>query len=274
MNGIHLMQGIITAANGIIRFDGLQEGMTYRTERDDQTGFEEIVITESKNKKIIPMLKVVSTGGEEVGTFNLPVGAHLTIEEGSEVTSGQILAKMPRKMGKISDITGGLPRVTELFEARNPSNPASVSEIDGVVSFGPKIKRGNREVIITAKDGQRRKYLVSLSKHLLVQDGDFVRAGTELSDGATAPRDILNIKGPFAVQEYLVNGVQDVYRSQGITINNKHIEVIIRQMMRRVHIEDAGDTTFLEREPVERYDFFEMNDWIFDKKVVTDAGGF
>ncbi|MEL7250417.1 MAG: DNA-directed RNA polymerase subunit beta', partial [Bacteroidota bacterium] len=186
--------------------------------------------------------------------------------------SGEKIVKIPRQMGKIADITGGLPRVTELFEARNPSNPAVVSEIDGVVAFSPKIKRGNREVIVTAKDGQRRKYLINLSKHILVQEGDFVRAGTQLSDGAIAPRDILNIKGPFAVQTYLVNGVQEVYRSQGITINNKHIEVIVRQMMRRVQIEDAGDTSFLEGEAVERYDFLEMNDWIYDKKVITESG--
>jgi DNA-directed RNA polymerase subunit beta' len=263
---------IISASSGIVKFEGLQEGVSYRVERDDQTGYEEIVIVESKNKRIIPTIKILSPDGEELHSYNLPVGAHVAVEEGSEVKSGQIIVKIPRQMGKIADITGGLPRVTELFEARNPSNPATVAEIDGVISFGPKIKRGNREVIITAKDGQRRKYLVSLSKHLLVQEGDFVRAGTELSDGATAPRDILHINGPFAVQEYLVNGVQDVYRSQGITINNKHIEVIVRQMMRRVQIEDAGDTSFLEGEPVEKYHFFEMNDWIFDKKVVTDEG--
>ena len=185
---------------------------------------------------------------------------------------GEQLAKIPRQMGKIADITGGLPRVTELFEARNPSNPAVTSEIDGIVSFSPKIKRGNREVIVEAKDGQRRKYLINLSKHILVQEGDFVRAGTQLSDGAIAPRDILNIKGPFAVQTYLVNGVQEVYRSQGITINNKHIEVIVRQMMRRVTINDSGDTPFLEGEAAERYDFLATNDWIYDKKVITDAG--
>ncbi|MCB0594260.1 MAG: DNA-directed RNA polymerase subunit beta', partial [Phaeodactylibacter sp.] len=199
------------------------------------------------------------------------VGSYLSIEDGESIRAGQKIAKIPRKLGKIADITGGLPRVTELFEARNPSNPAVVSEIDGVVSFG-KIKRGNREVMVEAKDGQKRKYLIGLSKHILVQEGDFVRAGTPLSDGATAPRDILNIKGPFAVQTYLVNGVQEVYRSQGITINNKHIEVIVRQMMRRVQIEDPGDTSFLEGEAVEKYEFLEQNDWIFDKKVVTEAG--
>jgi DNA-directed RNA polymerase subunit beta' len=213
----------------------------------------------------------MSPEGERLQSYTLPVGAYISIEDGQELKPGEKVVKIPRKLGGIQDITGGLPRVTELFEARNPSNPASVSEIDGVVSFG-KIKRGNREVAVTAKDGQRRKYLIGLSKHILVQDGDFVRAGTPLSDGATAPKDILNIKGPFAVQGYLVNGIQEVYRSQGITINNKHIEVIVRQMMRRVQIEDPGDTIFLEGEAVEKYDFLEQNDWIFDKKVIEDGG--
>lgn len=262
---------IITEFSGIAKFDSIEEGMTYRVERDDQTGFAEKVIIESKNKRKIPTIKIVSPDGEELRNYNLPVGAYISIEDGAEVTAGQKIVKIPRKLGKIQDITGGLPRVTELFEARNPSNPAVVSEIDGVVSFG-KIKRGNREVIVTAKDGQRRKYLIGLSKHILVQDGDFVRAGTPLSDGSTAPRDILNIRGPFAVQQYLVNGVQEVYRSQGITINNKHMEVIVRQMMRRVQIEDPGDTKFLEGEAVERFEFFEENDWIFDKKFITDPG--
>ena len=203
--------------------------------------------------------------------YSLPVGSYLSVEDNSSVVAGDKVAKIPRSLGKIQDITGGLPRVTELFEARNPSNPAVVSEIDGVVSFG-KIKRGNREIVVTSKDDQNHKYLIGLSKHVLVQDGDFVRAGTPLSDGAIAPRDILNIKGPFAVQQYLVNGVQEVYRSQGITINNKHIEVIVRQMMRRFLIEDSGDTTFLEGETVERGEFIEQNDIIFDKKFITDPG--
>ena len=240
-------------------------------ERDDQTGHAEMVIIESKNKRKIPGIKIISPDGEELRNYNLPVGSYVNITDGATVEAGQKIVKIPRKLGKIQDITGGLPRVTELFEARNPSNPAVVSEIDGVVSFG-KIKRGNREIIITAKDEQRRKYLIGLSKHILVQEGDFVRAGTSLSDGATAPRDILNIKGPSAVQAYLVNGVQEVYRSQGITINNKHIEVIVRQMMRRIQIEDPGDTSFLEGEAVEKYDFLAQNDWIFDKKVITDSG--
>jgi DNA-directed RNA polymerase subunit beta' len=262
---------IISEFGGIAKFDSIEEGVTYRVERDDQTGYAEKVIIESKNKRKIPTVRIISPDGEELRSYNLPVGSYLSIDDGDTINAGQKIAKIPRKLGKIADITGGLPRVTELFEARNPSNPAVVSEIDGVVSFG-KIKRGNREVMVEAKDGQKRKYLIGLSKHILVQEGDFVRAGTPLSDGATAPRDILNIKGPFAVQSYLVNGVQEVYRSQGITINNKHIEVIVRQMMRRVQIEDPGDTTFLEGEAVEKYEFLEQNDWIYDKKIVEDSG--
>ncbi len=262
---------IISEFGGIARFDSIEEGVTYRIERDDQTGYAEVVIVESKNKRKIPTIHIEDESGQTLKSYNLPVGSYVSIKDGARVASGQKIVKIPRKLGKIQDITGGLPRVTELFEARNPSNPAVVSEIDGVVSFG-KIKRGNREVIVEAKDGQVRKYLIGLSKHILVQDGDFVRAGTQLSDGSTAPKDILQIKGPFAVQQYLVNGIQEVYRSQGITINNKHIEVIVRQMMRRVQIEDSGDTSFLEKEAVEKYDFLEQNDWIFDKKVVTDQG--
>ncbi|MCB9276131.1 MAG: DNA-directed RNA polymerase subunit beta' [Lewinellaceae bacterium] len=262
---------IISEFSGIIKYDSIEEGVTFRVERDDQTGYAEKVIIESKNKRKIPTIRIVDADGEELRNYNLPVGSYLSIDDGEAIKAGQKIAKIPRKLGKIADITGGLPRVTELFEARNPSNPAVVSEIDGVVGFG-KIKRGNREVVVEAKDGQRRKYLIGLSKHILVQEGDFVRAGTPLSDGAIAPRDILMIKGPFAVQSYLVNGVQEVYRAQGITINNKHMEVIVRQMMRRVQIEDPGDTTFLEGEAVEKYEFLEQNDWIFDKKVVVDAG--
>ena len=263
---------IVSEFSGIAQFVDVEEGTTFRVERDDQTGFAEKVIIESKNRKMIPTIKIVDKNGEELRSYNLPVNAYINIEDGAEVKSGQKIVKIPRKLGKIADITGGLPRVTELFEARNPSNPAVVSEIDGVVTFSKKIKRGNRELIVEAKDGQKRKYLINLSKHILVQDQDFVRAGMQLSDGATAPRDILNIRGPQAVQSYLVNGVQEVYRSQGITINNKHIEVIVRQMMRRVTIADSGDTTFLEGEAVERYEFLEQNDWIFDKKYITDAG--
>ncbi|MEL6989447.1 MAG: DNA-directed RNA polymerase subunit beta', partial [Bacteroidota bacterium] len=207
---------IISEFAGIAKFEDIDEGVTYRVERDDQTGYAEKVIIESKNKKKIPTIKVVDKKGTELKSYNLPVGSYISIEDGSELTAGQKIVKIPRKLGKIQDITGGLPRVTELFEARNPSNPAVTSEIDGIVSLG-KIKRGNREVFVEdEKSGQRKKYLIGLSKHLLVQEGDFVRAGTLLSDGATSPREILHIKGPFAVQQYLVNGVQEVYRSQGI----------------------------------------------------------
>ncbi|MEM9928653.1 MAG: DNA-directed RNA polymerase subunit beta' [Bacteroidota bacterium] len=263
---------IVSEFEGIARFSDIEEGVTFRTERDDQTGFEEKVVIETRDRKKIPTITITNKDGEELRQYNLPVGAYISIEEGAAVKIGQQIVKLPRKGGKIADITGGLPRVTELFEARNPSNPAVVSEIDGIVTFSKKIKRGNRELIVEAKDGQRRKYLINLSKHILVQDQDLVRAGMPLSDGSIAPKDILDIKGPFAVQTYLVNGVQEVYRSQGITINNKHIECIVRQMMRRVQIVDQGDTTFLEGEAVERYEFFKQNDWIFDKKVITDSG--
>ncbi|WP_236975261.1 DNA-directed RNA polymerase subunit beta' [Membranihabitans maritimus] len=262
---------IISEFSGRLEFESIEEGVTYRIERDEQTGFEEKVIIESKKRKKIPTIRVVSNEGEELKVYNLPVGAYISVKDGEKIESGKIIAKIPRQLSKVSDITGGLPRVTELFEARNPSNPAVTSEIDGVVSFG-KIKRGNREIIVEAKDGQRRKYLIGLSKHILVQDGDFVRAGTQLSDGAISPGDILNISGPFAVQSYILKGIQEVYRSQGIDINNKHIEVIIRQMMRRVRIVDPGDTQFLEGEPVDKHSFFVENDEIFDKKVVTEPG--
>ncbi len=263
---------IISEFSGIIKYDSIEEGVTYRMERDDQTGYSEKVIIESKNKKKIPTISIVNPAGEELKNYSLPVGAYITVEDNAEIGSGQIIGKMPRNVSKVSDITGGLPRVTELFEARNPSNPAVVSEIDGIVFYG-KIKRGNREIFVEdERTGQRRKYLIGLSKHILVQEGDFVRAGTPLSDGNIAPRDIMMIKGLFAVQSYLVNGVQEVYRSQGININDKHIEVIVRQMMRWVQIEDPGDTTLLEGEPVDRWEFIEANDDIFDKKVVTDSG--
>ena len=262
---------IVSEFSGIVQFEEIIEGQTFRIERDDQTGFAEKVIVESKNKRMIPTIKVLSPDGEALKSYNLPVGSYISIEDGATIQTGQKIVKIPRKLGKIQDITGGLPRVTELFEARNPSNPAVTAAIDGVVSFG-KIKRGNREVFVEdEKTNQKHKYLIGLSKHILVQEGDFVRAGMSLSDGSIAPRDILNIKGPFAVQYYLVNGVQEVYRSQGITINDKHIEVIVRQMMRRVQIEDPGDTIFLEGEAVEKYDFLEQNDWIFDKKFVIES---
>jgi DNA-directed RNA polymerase subunit beta' len=263
---------IISDFGGIIRYNNLEEGTNYRMERDDQTGFAEKIVIESKNKKKIPSITVLNAKtGEELKNYSLPVGAYITVEDNQEVKSGQQIVKIPRKLGKIADITGGLPRVTELFEARNPSNPAVVAEIDGVITFG-SIKRGNRECTIEAKDGQKRKYLVPLTKHILVQDGDFVRAGTSLTEGTVSVKDILAIRGPFAASYYLVNGVQEVYRSQGININDKHIEVIVRQMLRRLEIVDPGDTHFLEGEPVERNEFIDYNDWIFDKKFVLDPG--
>jgi DNA-directed RNA polymerase subunit beta' len=262
---------IVSEFAGIAQFDQVEEGVTYRAERDEQTGNEEKVIIESKNKRKIPVVNIVDKDGETLRSYTLPVGAYISISDGQSVKAGQRMIKIPRKLGKIQDITGGLPRVTELFEARMPSNPAVVSEIDGVTKFG-SIKRGNREVSVTSRDGQIHKYLIPLNKQILVQDGDFVRAGTPLSDGSMSPLDIMNIKGPFAVQSYLVNGVQEVYRSQGIAINDKHIEVIVRQMMRRVEILEPGDTTMLQGEAVERYEFVENNDWIFDKKFVTSSG--
>lgn len=263
---------VISEYTGIVKFESIEEGVTYRLEKDDQTGYSDKVIIESKNKRKIPTVHIISPSGEELKSYTLPVGAYLSIEDGTDIVAGRKIAKIPRNLGKIQDITGGLPRVTELFEARNPSNPATVAEIDGIISFG-KIKRGNREIFIDdEKTGQRRKYLVGLSKHILVQEGDFLRAGMPITDGAISPIDILNIKGPFAVQSYLVNGVQEVYRSQGININDKHIEVIVRQMMRSVEIVDPGDTNFLEGEAVSKVEFMEKNDEIFDKKVITDPG--
>ena len=263
---------IVSEFSGIIQYESIEEGVSFRAERDDQTGNVEKIVIESKKKKKVPTINVLDEDGDVMRSYNLPVGSHILTENGDSIVAGSRIAKIPRQLGKIQDITGGLPRVTELFEARNPSNPAVTAEIDGIVSFG-KLKRGNREIFIEdEKSGQKRKYLVKLSKHLLVQEGDFVRAGSHLSDGATSPQDILSIMGPSGVQKYIVNGIQEVYRSQGIGINDKHIETIVRQMMRRVEIVDAGDTSFLEREPVEKYDFLEQNDWIFDKKVITESG--
>ncbi|GAC1597066.1 MAG: hypothetical protein NVS3B19_19470 [Ginsengibacter sp.] len=242
--------------------------VSYREEAVEQTGHREKVVIETKDKARIPSLIVE---GKENKQYNLPVGSHIIMEEGEVVKAGQVVVKIPRVLGKLRDITGGLPRVTELFEARNPGNPAVVSEIDGVVSFG-NIKRGNREIIVEARDGVVKKYLVPLTRQILAQDGDFIKAGVALSDGQIAPADILSIKGPFAVQEYVVNEIQEVYRLQGVKINDKHIEVIVRQMMRKVTIEDAGDTKFLEGDTEDRYDFNVENDWIFDKKVVTEHG--
>ena len=259
---------IVAEVHGKIHFESLIEGITYRDEADEQTGHREKVVIETKDKTKLP---VIIVEGKEKKLYNLPVGSHIVVEEGSDVRSGQVLVKIPRVLSKLKDITGGLPRVTELFEARNPSNPAVVCEIDGVVAFGA-IKRGNREIIVEAKDGVVKKYLVPLSRQILVQDGDFVKAGAALSDGQTAPIDILAIKGPFAVQEYVVNEIQEVYRLQGVKINDKHVEVIVRQMMRKIRIEDAGDTKFLEGDTEDRLDFNTENDFIYDKKVVTEAG--
>ncbi len=259
---------IISEQNGEIDFENVLEGITFREEADEQTGHRDKVIIETKDKTRIPALIV---NGKETKTYNLPVGSRLVVGVGDPVRAGQVIAKIPRTMRKSGDITGGLPRVTELFEARNPSNPAVVCEIDGVVSFG-NVKRGNREIVVEAKDGVIKKYLVPLTRQILVQDGDFVKAGTALSDGQVAPADILAIKGPYAVQEYVVNEIQEVYRLQGVRINDKHIEVIVRQMMKKVEIVDAGDTRFLQEDLEDRYDFNEENDRIFDKKVVTEPG--
>ncbi|WP_299386598.1 DNA-directed RNA polymerase subunit beta' [uncultured Lacinutrix sp.] len=262
---------IISEFAGKVRYENIEQGITYQVEIDEQTGFQEKVISESRNKKIIPTLIVEDSKGEAIRSYNLPVGAHIMIDDGEKVNIGKILVKIPRKSSKAGDITGGLPRVTELFEARNPSNPAVVSAIDGVVSFG-KIKRGNREIIIESKLGDIKKYLVKLSSQILVQENDFVKAGMPLSDGSITPNDILNIKGPAAVQQYLVNEVQEVYRLQGVKINDKHFEVVVRQMMRKVRIIDSGDTIFLEDQLAHKADFIEENDAIFGKKVVENAG--
>jgi DNA-directed RNA polymerase subunit beta' len=259
---------IIAEINGTIKFENIIEGITYREESDEQTGHREKVVIETRDKTKIPSVLV---GGKEIKSYNLPTGSHIVIDDNEEVKAGQVIVKIPRVLGKLRDITGGLPRVTELFEARNPSNPAIVSEIDGVVTMGA-VKRGNREIIIEAKDGVTRKYLVPLTRQILAQDGDFVKAGSPLSDGQIAPQDILNIQGPFAVQQYVVNEIQEVYRLQGVRINDKHIEVIVRQMMRKVSIVDPGDTKFLEEDLVDKFEFLEENDYIFDKKVVTESG--
>jgi DNA-directed RNA polymerase subunit beta' len=263
---------IVSEFGGIVKYNNLDEGGTYRMERDDQTGFSEKVVIESKTKRKIPTIAIVNPKtGEELKNYTMPVGAYISVDDDEEVQIGQQIVKIPRKLGKIADITGGLPRVTELFEARNPSNPAVVAEIDGIITFGA-IKRGNRECLIEAKDGQKRKYLIPLAKHILMQEGDFVRSGTALTEGVISVKDILAIKGPFAASYYLVNGVQEVYRSQGININDKHIEVIVRQMLRRLDIVEPGDTHFLTGEPVERNEFIDYNDTIYDKKFITDPG--
>ena len=262
---------IVTENPGKLVFEDVIEGVTYRVESDETTGLREIIITESKDKTKVPSAHIVDENGELIRTYNFPIGGHLVVEDSQLVKAGDVLVKIPRAVGKAGDITGGLPRVTELFEARNPSNPAVVSEIDGEVTMG-KIKRGNREIIVTSKLGEVKKYLVPLSKQILVQENDYVRAGTPLSDGAITPSDILAIKGPTAVQEYIVNEIQDVYRLQGVKINDKHFEVIVRQMMRKVQIDEPGDTRFLELQIVDKLDFAEENDRIWGKKVVVDAG--
>jgi DNA-directed RNA polymerase subunit beta' len=259
---------VVAEQNGTVKFENVIEGVTYREEADEQTGHREKVVIETRDKTKIPSILVE---GKEIKSYNLPTGSHIVVEEGDEVKAGQVIVKIPRVLGKLRDITGGLPRVTELFEARNPSNPAIVSEIDGVVTMGA-VKRGNREIIIEAKDGVTKKYLVPLTRQILAQDGDFVKAGSPLSDGQISPQDILSIQGPFAVQQYVVNEIQEVYRLQGVKINDKHIEVIVRQMMRKVSIVDPGDTKFLEEDLEDKFEFVEENDFIFDKKVVTEPG--
>ena len=262
---------IISEFSGVIGHENIEQGVTFQVEIDEQTGFQEKVISESRNKKVIPTLLIKDNKGKTLQSYNLPVGAHIMVDDGEKIENGKILVKIPRKSAKSGDITGGLPRVTELFEARNPSNPAVVSEIDGVVTFG-KIKRGNREIIVESRTGSIKKYLVKLSNQILVQENDFVKAGMPLSDGAITPNDILSIKGPSAVQQYLVNEVQEVYRLQGVKINDKHFEVVVRQMMRKVRVEDSGDTTFLENQLVHKSDFIAENDALFGQKVVLEVG--
>ena len=261
---------IVSEFGGKLKFEHIEEGVTFREETDEQTGFHEKVIIESRDKTKNPSIQIMS-GSDVLKNYNIPIAAHIVVDNGNKIEPGQILVKIPRSSGKTGDITGGLPRVTELFEARNPSNPAVVTEIDGVVTFG-KIKRGNREVLVESRTGERKTYLVPLSKHILVQENDFVRAGEALSDGSISPADILAIKGPTAVQEYLVNEVQEVYRLQGVKINDKHFEVIVRQMMRKVDIVDPGDTVFLETQLANKADFMNENDKLFGKKVVIEPG--
>lgn len=264
---------IISEVSGKIVYEDIIENVTYREESDDQTGYHDKVIIETRHKAKNPSIKVVNEKTKEViKHYDMPVGAHIKVNDGGKIVAGETICKIPRAVGKAGDITGGLPRVTELFEARNPSEPAVVSEIDGIVSFGKKLKRGNKEVIITSKTGEERHYLIATTKQILAQENDYVRAGTSLSDGAITPADILAIKGPTKVQEYIVNEIQEVYRLQGVKINDKHFEVVVRQMMRKVEVEDPGDTRFLEGEIVNKIDFQEENDWIFGKKVIVDPG--
>jgi len=262
---------IVSEFSGKIVYENIEIGKTFQVEIDEQTGFKEKVITDSRDKNLIPTLLIQDKKGVTLRSYNLPVGAHIMVDEDESIDKGKILVKIPRKSAKSGDITGGLPRVTELFEARNPSNPAVVSEIDGVVSYG-KIKRGNREIIVESKFGDIKKYLVKLSNQILVQENDFIKAGMPLSDGSITPNDILNIKGPSAVQQYLVNEVQEVYRLQGVKINDKHFEVVVRQMMRKVKIIDPGDTLFLEDQLTYKDEFISQNDKLYGMKVIEDAG--
>ncbi|MCB0804581.1 MAG: DNA-directed RNA polymerase subunit beta', partial [Bacteroidales bacterium] len=263
---------IVSEFDGKIKFENIVENETFRVESDEQTGYHDKVIIESRKKTSNPQIIVTDKKGNELRAYDIPVGAHIMVEEGKEIKAGDSLVKIPRAIGKSGDITGGLPRVTELFEARNPSDPAKVAEIDGIVSFGKKLKRGNREVIITSKTGEEKKYLIPTSKQILAQENDYVKAGTPLSEGAMTPSDILAIKGPMKVQEYIVNEIQEVYRLQGVKINDKHFETIVRQMMRKVEVDDPGDTKFLEGELVNKTEFQDENDEIFSKKVIIDAG--
>ncbi|HNX85617.1 MAG TPA: DNA-directed RNA polymerase subunit beta' [Bacteroidales bacterium] len=263
---------ILSEVTGKVSFENIIENVTYRIESDEQTGYHEKVVIESRQKTRNPAINILSSIGEVIKVYDIPVGAHINIDDGASIKAGEVLVKIPRAIGKAGDITGGLPRVTELFEARNPSDPAVVSEIDGVVSFAKKLKRGNREVIITSKTGEEKHYLVPTTKQILAQENDYVKAGTALSDGALTPSDILAIKGPMKVQEYIVNEIQEVYRLQGVKINDKHFETIVRQMMRKVEVEDPGDSRFLEGELINKIDFQDENDWIYGKKVVEDPG--
>jgi DNA-directed RNA polymerase subunit beta' len=263
---------IISEVSGKILFEHIIEGQTYKVVSDEQTGYKDKVIIEARVKSKNPVIKIVDASGVELRSYDIPVDSHVVVNDGDMITGGEIIVKIPRAMGKAGDITGGLPRVTELFEARNPSDPAIVAEIDGAVTFNKKLKRGNREVIITSKTGEEKRYLIPTSKQILAQENDFVKSGTPLSEGAMTPASILAVKGPTEVQEYIVNEVQEVYRLQGVKINDKHFEVIVRQMMRKVEIEDPGDTRFLENEVVNKVDFMEENDWIFDKKIVVESG--
>ena len=263
---------ILSEVGGKVSFESIIENVTFRVESDEQTGYHEKVVIESRQKAKNPAINILSASGEIIKIYDIPVGSHINIEDGAKIKAGEVLVKIPRAIGKAGDITGGLPRVTELFEARNPSDPAVVSEIDGVVSFAKKLKRGNREVIITSKTGEEKRYLVPTSKQILAQENDYVRAGTALSDGALTPSDILAIKGPMKVQEYIVNEIQEVYRLQGVKINDKHFETIVRQMMRKVEVEDPGDSRFLEGELINKIDFQDENDWVYGKKVVEEPG--